>query len=121
MLVPAPVQQQIAAQAPLVAYVPSRLPAGWRFSTWTTTGSMLEIDFRRTGGGTVQYFVTPYRGACSAGSLGSSGGTFWARTVTRLSAWRCVDGKKLSAELFPAQRLTKAALLRFIGSARHLD
>jgi hypothetical protein len=122
MLVPVPVQQQIVAQAPpLIAYAPRQLPAGWRYTSWGTTGSMLEISFRRHGGGEVDFFVTSYRGACAAGSLGSSGGVFWSRTVTRLSAWRCADGRKLVAELFPAESLTKSALLRFVASARHLS
>src|SRR4051794_10495916 len=53
-------------------------------------------------------------------SLGKVGDVFWSRTVTRPSAWRCVDGKKLVADLFPAERLTQPALLRFVASARHL-
>jgi hypothetical protein len=32
MLVLVPVQQQIVAQAPLLAYAPSTLPSDWRFS-----------------------------------------------------------------------------------------
>jgi hypothetical protein len=32
MLVPHPVQQQIVAQAPVLAYAPSALPSDWRFS-----------------------------------------------------------------------------------------
>jgi hypothetical protein len=120
MLVPVPVQQQMVAQAPLIAYAPRRLPAGWRFSSWRATGSMLEISFKRLGGGELDFFVSSYRGPCAAGSLGSSGGVYWSRTVARLSAWRCTGGRKLVAELFPADRLTKAELLRFVASARHL-
>jgi hypothetical protein len=120
MLVPVPVQQQIVAQAPALAYAPSTLPPGWRFSSWFTTGSMLEIVFRRPSGGEVDFFVIRLQGACSAGSLGKAGTVFWSRTVTRPSAWRCVAGRKLVAELFPADRLTQPALLRFVASARHL-
>jgi hypothetical protein len=120
MLVPVPVQQQIVAQAPVLAYAPSRLPAGWRLSSWYTTGSMLAIVFRRAGGGEVDFFVYRSRGACSLGSLGKIGGVFWARTVAQPSAWRCVGRLKLVAELFPAERLSQAALLRFVASARRL-
>jgi hypothetical protein len=120
MLVPVPVQQQIVAQAPALAYAPTTLPSGWRLSRWFSTGSMLEIVFRRQGGGEVDFFVSRLHGACDAGSLGKVGDVFWSRTVTRPSAWRCVDGKKLVADLFPADRLAQPALLRFVGSARHL-
>jgi hypothetical protein len=120
MLVPVPVQQQIVAQAPALAYAPSRLPAGWRYASWFTTGSMLEIVFKRSGGGEVDFFVYRFRGSCSSGSLANVDGVFWTRTVARPSAWRCVDGRKIVADLFPAQRLSQSALLRFIRSARRL-
>jgi hypothetical protein len=121
MLVPVPVQQQIVAQAPVLAYAPSQLPAGWRFSSWFTTGSMLEIVFRRAGGGELDFFVFRFRGSCSVGSLGKVGGVYWSRSVARPSAWRCVDGRKIIADLFPADRLSQTALLHFIASARRLN
>ena len=121
MLVPVPVQQQIVAQAPALAYAPSQLPAGWRFSSWFTTGSMLEIVFRRAGGGEVDFFVFRFRGSCSVGSLGKVGGVYWSRSVARPSAWRCIDGRKIIADLFPADRLSQTALLHFIASARRLN
>src|SRR3954454_19159037 len=120
MLVPVPVQQQIVAQAPALAYAPTTLPSGWRFSSWFATDSMLEIVFRRRGGGEVDFFVFRLHGACSAGSLAKVGGVFWSRTVTRPSAWRWAEGRKLVAGLFPADRLAQPALLRFVASARHL-
>ena len=120
MLVPVPVQQQIVAQAPVMAYVPSRLPSGWRFRSWFTTGSMVEIVFKEPGGGEVDFFVTRQSGSCAAGAFGSSGGVYWNKTVARAYAWRCLNGKKLVAELFPAKRLAQSALLRFVASARHL-
>ena len=120
MLVPVPVQQQIVAQAPVLAYAPSQLPSGWRFSSWFTTGSMLEIVFRRSGGGEVDFFVYRFRGACSSGSLGKVGSVYWTRTVARPSAWRCENGRKIVADLFPAERLSQAAFLRFIASVRRL-
>ena len=121
MLVPVAVQQQIVGKAPLIAYAPTRLPAGWRFSAWYTTGSMLAIVFRRAGVGEIDFYVTPYRGSCAAGSLGSTGGVFWNRTVTQQSAWRCVGGRKLVAEtLLTAKRFPQVALTRFVASARRL-
>jgi hypothetical protein len=120
MLVPVPVQQQIVAQAPLMAYAPSRLPSGWRFRSWFATGSMVEIVFKRPGGGEVDFFVTRQSGACGAGAFGSSGGVYWNKTVARAYAWKCVSGKKLVAELFPAKSLTQPALLRFVASVRRL-
>jgi hypothetical protein len=40
VLVPVPVQHQIAQQAPLVAYVPARLAVGWRYWKWTRDGPL---------------------------------------------------------------------------------
>ena len=35
MLVPVPVQHEIAQKAPLVAYAPSRLAPGWGYRRWS--------------------------------------------------------------------------------------
>ena len=125
MLVPVAVQQQIVEQAPRVAYVPSRLPSGWRYSNLLTDGSMLELVFRGGKGREIDYFVLRSRGACSLGSLGStrlaSGIVYWAKTVNQQSAWRCVGTLKLmAATSLPPDRLSYVVLARLVASGRHL-
>ena len=125
MLVPVPVQHQIATEAPLVAYVPSRLAPGWRYSTMATDGSRLVLVFRGGTGREIDYYVLRWRGACGAGALGSrssSGATVYdARTVDEQSAWRCVGGYKLVATtLLPPNRLSYLVLVRLVASSRHL-
>jgi hypothetical protein len=41
VLVPVPVQHQIAQKAPLVAYVPARLAVGWHYERWNHQGLLI--------------------------------------------------------------------------------
>ena len=125
MLVPVAVQHQIVAEAPKVAYAPTRLAPGWRYARMLSDGSMLELVFRGGPGHEIDYFVLRTRGACSAGAIGSlhsSGATvYYARTVTQQSAWICVGALKLiGTTLLPPNRLSYLVLARLVTSSRHL-
>jgi hypothetical protein len=125
MLVPPPVQQEIAQQAPaLIAYAPARLAPGWRYSTWGTTGKTLVIFFENRAGQEIQFLVSRFRGDCSfaaAKSFQMAGvKTYWS-SKTAQQAWRCVNGVKITAATsLPPNRFADVGLARVVASATHL-
>ena len=99
MLIPPPIQHEIATKAPLVAYVPSRLAPGWKYVSWAATEDTLVITFKKAGK-RIDFLARRFNGDCTAGS----GKTFqmagvkvyWNKTPTEQFAWRCVDHVQLS-------------------------
>jgi hypothetical protein len=100
MLVPLPVQHQIAQKAPLVAYVPARLAVGWRYERWTHQGA-LRIFFSNKAGREIVFVASPFKGNCRAGMTKSfqldGNKVYWSQTAAQQQAWRCVNGMKLVA------------------------
>jgi len=85
VLVPAPVQHQIAQKAPLVAYAPARLAVGWHYERWTHQGA-LRIFFANKAGQEVVFVATPFKGNCRAGMTKSfqlaGNKVYWSQTAT---------------------------------------
>src|SRR5437899_9473342 len=85
MLVPVPVQQQIAEKAPLLAYAPSRLAPGWHYERWTHAGS-LRIYFANRAGREIVFVAAPFKGDCRAGKEAffqmAGVKTYWNHTAT---------------------------------------
>ena len=100
MLVPLPVQHQIAQKAPLVAYVPARLGIGWHYERWTHQGA-LRIFFANKAGREIVFVASPFKGNCRAGMTKSfqldGNKVYWSQTTIEQQAWRCVNGMKLVA------------------------
>ena len=100
MLVPLPVQHQIAQKAPLVASVPARLGIGWHYERWTHQGA-LRIYFSNKAGREIVFVASPFKGNCRAGMTKSfqldGNKVYWSQTATEQQAWRCVNGMKLVA------------------------
>ena len=95
MLVPAPVQHQIAQKAPLVAYAPARLAVGWRYSTWSTGEfGALHIVFTNKAGRKIEFVAARFKGNCRAGMTKSfqldGNKVYWSHTAAEQQAWRCV-------------------------------
>jgi hypothetical protein len=124
MLVPVPVQDQIAAKAPLVAYAPSRLAPGWRFVRWTHAGP-LRIWFADKAGREIVFAAARFSGNCRAGmekSFQMAGvKVYWGQSSVEQQAWRCVDGMKLvgSTSLAP-DRFADVGLARLVASGHRL-
>jgi hypothetical protein len=100
VLVPLPVQHQIAQKAPLVAYVPARLGVGWHYERWTHQVA-LRIFFSNKAGKEIVFVASPFNGNCRAGMTKSfqldGNKVYWSQTATEQQAWRCVNGMKLVA------------------------
>jgi hypothetical protein len=124
VLVPAPVQQQIAQKAPLVAYAPARLAVGWHYERWTHQGP-LRIFFANKAGQKVVFVASPFKGNCRAGRTKSfqlaGNKVYWSQTATGQQAWRCVNGMKLAATTsLPPNRFADVGLGRMAASGRRI-
>jgi hypothetical protein len=124
VLVPAPVQHQIAQKAPLIAYAPARLAVGWRYEHWTHQGP-LRIYFANKAGQEVVFAASPFKGNCRAGMTKSfqlaGNKVYWSQTATGQQAWRCVNGMKLAATTsLPPNRFADVGLGRMAASGHRI-
>ena len=125
MLVPVPVQQQILAKAPLVAYAPARLAPGWRYASWRTGAGALHIVFRNKAGHEVVFVAARFKGNCRAGmekSFQMAGvKVYWGHTANEQEAWRCVNGMKLvAATSLAPDRFADVGLARMAASGHRI-
>ncbi len=126
MVVPAPVQRQIAQKAPLVAYTPARLAIGWRYSKWSTGDfGALNIVFRNKAGRQIVFTAAQFKGNCRAGMTKSfqlaGNKVYWAEGAGVQQAWRCVNGMKLVASTsLPPNRFADVGLGRIVASGHRI-
>ena len=122
MLVPPPVQQEIATQVPpLVAYVPAQVGTGWKYLAWASPHDQVMIVFGKAGQ-QVTFIASRYPGACTIDvrkSFTIAGVTvYYTRTAAERRAWRCVNGVRLiAATSVPSDRFADASLARIAASA----
>ena len=124
MLVPVPVQHEIAQKAPLVAYAPARLAVGWHYARWTHEGA-LRIFFRNKAGREIVFVAAPYKGSCRAGmekSFQMAGvKVYWGHTANEQEAWRCVNGMRLvAATSLSPDRFADVGLARMAASGHRI-
>jgi hypothetical protein len=124
VLVPVPVQHEIAQKAPLVAYAPARLAVGWHYARWTREGA-LRIFFRSKAGREIVFVAAPYKGNCRAGmekSFQMAGvKVYWGHTANEQEAWRCVNGMKLvAATSLAPDRFADVGLARMAASGHRI-
>jgi hypothetical protein len=124
VLVPLPVQHQIAQKAPFLAYAPARLAGGWHYERWTHRGP-LRIFFANRAGQEVVFVASPFKGNCRAGMTKSfqlaGNKVYWSQTATEQEAWRCVNGMKLAAtSSLPPNRFADVGLGRMAASGHRI-
>jgi hypothetical protein len=124
MVVPAPVQHQIAQKAPLVAYVPTRLAIGWHYERWAHQGA-LRIYFANKAGREIVFVAARFKGNCRAGFAKSfqlaGNKAYWSQTATAQQAWRCVNGVKLVVTTsLPPNRFADVGLGRIAASGQRI-
>jgi hypothetical protein len=126
MLVPLPVQYQIAQKAALVAYVPARLAIGWHYSTWNTGEfGALHIVFMNKAGRKIEFVAARFKGNCRAGMTKSfqldGNKVYWAQAAGAQQAWRCVNGMKLvGSTSLPPNRFADVGLGRMVASGHRI-
>ena len=126
MVVPVPVQHQIAQKAPLVAYVPARLAIGWHYAKWSTGDfGALHIVFTNKAGREIVFVAARFTGNCRAGmekSFQLAGNkVYWGHTSNEQQAWRCVNGVKLvAATSLAPDRFADVGLGRIASSGHRI-
>jgi hypothetical protein len=126
VVVPVPVQHQIAQKAPLVAYVPARLAIGWHYSRWSAGDfGALHIVFKNQAGREIVFVAARFKGNCRAGMTKSfqlaGNKVYWAQAAGVQQAWRCVNGLKLVASTsLPPDRFADVGLGRIASSGHRI-
>ena len=97
--VPLHAQQAIKQRTALYAYVPARVPLGFRYYRWTFTSkpAALRIAFRNKAGWEIS-FVASAQAACAGAGKEKSfqldgNKVYWSHTAAEQQAWRCVVGR----------------------------
>jgi hypothetical protein len=124
VVVPVPVQHQIAQKAPLVAYAPARLAIGWHYKRWMHQGP-LRIFFTNAAGREIVFVASRFKGNCRAGMTKSfqlaGNKVYWAQESSAQQAWRCVNGMKLAASTsLPPDRFADVGLGRIVASGHRI-
>ena len=97
--VPLRSQQAIKQRTKLYAYVPARVPIGFRYYRWSFTPKppALRIVFRNKAGWQIVFSATPGAACTGAGKEKSfqldGNKVYWSHTATEQQAWRCVTGR----------------------------
>ena len=96
--VPVHVQQLIALHAPELAYVPARIPTGYRYLkwNWSQEEGAVRIWFHNKAGKQVVFVSAWLYGGCQSGKEKTfqlaGNKVYWGEQVVGQQAWRCVRG-----------------------------
>jgi hypothetical protein len=97
--VPLHAQRAIKRRTTQYAYVPARVPLGFRYYRWsfTTQPPALRISFRNKAGWEIVFSASPGAACTGAGKEKSfqldGNKVYWSHTATEQQAWRCVVGR----------------------------
>ena len=96
--VPLHSQRAIKQRTTLYAYVPARVPIGFRYYRWSFTPKppALRIVFRNKAGWEIVFSASPGAACSGVGKEKSfqldGNKVYWSHTATEQQAWRCVVG-----------------------------
>ncbi len=109
-------------------FMPTRLPIGLRFESWSFTHGVLRLRFANKAGVLVDWTVAPMTGTCRAGMQKSfqlaGNKIWWADDGDIQRAWRCVfgsDGRALrltASSTTPPTRFADVGLGAVAASAK---
>jgi hypothetical protein len=119
-LVPVPlrVQHAIAQKTRGLAYVPARVPFGFRYLRWSYAGKpqpVTRIWFQRRGkpaAWQITFVASKQSGACPRGEKSyqvDGSKVWWSHTANEQQAWRCVSGPNGLVRLTAATPLASTA------------
>jgi hypothetical protein len=127
-VVPPAVQARIAAKAPRLAYVPTRMGFGFRLRRWEARSGIVRMWFRNRAGWEITFVAAPLRGSCRDGfekSFQLAGNkVYWAQTTNEQQAWRCLRGpggrtvRLVAASAQPPTKFADSGLGRIVASGR---
>jgi len=109
-------------------FLPTRMLAGFSYSSWSDRGGILRVDFHNKAGWVLEWRVQPTSGDCDAGSTKSfqldGNKVWWAQIGAEQQAWRCVFGlngtplRLVAASITPPTKLAGSGLGVVAASAR---
>ena len=132
--VPPSVQQAIVTVTPQLAYVPARVPTGYRYLKWrwVQEAGALRIWFRSRAGKEIVFASAWQYGNCRSGRektfqlAGEK--VYWGHTAREQEAWRCVGLaagggvviQLTASTLQPPTQFADVGLGRVAASAHHI-
>ena len=129
-VVPRPAQTQIAHRSSGLAYAPTRMALGFRYTNWLKTPSTVEITFDNRAGWEIRFVVTRLAGSCRAGMEKSfqldGNKVYWSHTGAEQQAWRCVSGplgrqlRLVASSPQPPTRFADVGLGRVVASGKRI-
>jgi hypothetical protein len=129
-VVPRTVQVQITRKAPSLAYAPTRMALGFRYTNWLKTPSTVEITFDNKAGWEIRFVATRLEGTCRAGMEKSfqldGNKVYWSHTGAEQQAWRCVSGplgrqlRLVASSPQPPTRFADVGLGRVVASGKRI-
>ncbi len=97
-VVPRPVQLQILHRSPGLAYAPTRMARGFRYTSWGKTAVTVETTFDNRAGWEIRFVALRQTGPCRSGMEKSfqldGNKVYWSHTAAEQQAWRCVTGRQ---------------------------
>lgn len=130
--VPLGSQQAIKHRTTLYAYLPARVPLGFRYYRWSFTPKPagLKILFRNQAGWEIAFVASP-QGACAGAGKEKSfqldgNKVYWSHTSSGQQAWRCVLGRnrtliRLTATtMVPPTKFSDSGLGRVAAAGRRI-
>lgn len=110
-VVPSPVRRAIVRDYPGMAYVPGRLPRGYRYASWTHSKKATNYEYQLVfaeGSASKQLDLQVFRRACPAAPAWPAMGTLhvdghaikWSRTNTGTTVWRCMKNQGRAFVIF---------------------
>jgi hypothetical protein len=129
-VVPQAVRVQIKRQAPRLAYAPTRMALGFRYTNWLKTPQTVEITFDNKAGWEIRFVALVGSGACRAGMERSyqldGNKVYWSHTGVEQQAWRCVTGaggrqvRLVASSPQPPRLLAAVGLGRVVSTATRI-
>jgi len=117
-------------RAPALAYAPTRLPLGFRYTRWQRTPQTVQIAFDNKAGWEITFVALRGSGSCRAGLETSyfidGNRVYWSHTGAEQQAWRCVtraDGRQVrlvASSPQPPTLFAATGLGRVVASATRL-
>ena len=126
-VVPLRSQQAIQKRIPRYAYVPARVPTGFRYYRWATTQTpqALSIWFRDRARREITFVAAARTRPCEAGKEKTfqldGVKVYWGHTATEQEAWRCIGDVRLTAATpLPPTRFSDSGLGRVAASGHRI-
>ena len=128
--VPRIAQLRILRATPRLAYVPTRMAAGFHYVGWQKSPSNLEITFDNKAGWEIRFIALPTSGSCRTGMEKSfqldGNKVYWSHTGAEQMAWRCVTGpsgrpvRLVASSPQPPTKFADVGLGRVVASGKRI-